>query len=540
MPESSPEPIASRSIGRYEVRRLLGAGGFARVYLAWDPELDVEVAIKLPKPELAGDVDALERFRREATTAARLRHPNIVTILTVGRLEATFDGVPEGTPYLVMDSLPDSLAARLDAAGTLPESEWLRVGQEVARGLAYAHAHGVVHRDVKPDNVLFGRRGEAVVTDFGIARAVTHRSGGASRSMVLGTPEYFSPEQARGLPLDGRTDVYALGVTLYRTATGVLPFDGDDWYAIMRQHVEVAPEPPQTHVPSISDAAQAIVLRCLEKRPDDRFQSAADLAAALGAASGDASVLPVGADTTVELRPARVTTRRRRSVVGAVGAVAAIGVATAAFLSLRPAPAPVPTSVVRIDSTFPLDTPVVAESTPAVAPATLTPAPVVLTPPLRPPTPTRASGAVAITAPASAAIFVDEGYVGNGTVRVDTLRAGRHVVRATVPSERDCSTSSRETTIDLRRGDERRVTLRPRPCGRLELTVSPQRGAVVTITGDDTNLPNMRLPLERPLILPEGRYRIVIDAPACASYDGIYDVDPSKPPAAKRVALVCS
>ncbi|MBV9879462.1 MAG: serine/threonine protein kinase, partial [Gemmatirosa sp.] len=226
MPEHSTELPAGRRLGRYLVRRRLGAGGFARVYLAWDPDLEIEVAIKVPKPQLADDPGAIDRFRREATTAARLRHPNVVTVLTVGRLEQPFDGAPADTPYLVMDYLPETLTGRLAATPILPEPEWLRIGEEVARGLAYAHAQGVVHRDVKPDNILFGRHGEAVVTDFGIARAVIEGATPASRSIVVGTPEYFSPEQARGLPLDGRTDIYGLGVTLYRAATGTLPFTG--------------------------------------------------------------------------------------------------------------------------------------------------------------------------------------------------------------------------------------------------------------------------------------------------------------------------
>ena len=140
MPESTSEPAAGRHLGRYVVRRRLGAGGFARVYLGWDPDLEIEVAIKVPKPQLADDEGALERFRREATTAAKLRHPNVVTVLTVGRLEEDFDGAPPETPYLVMDFLPESLAGRLAASPILPESEWLLIGAQVGRGLAYAHA----------------------------------------------------------------------------------------------------------------------------------------------------------------------------------------------------------------------------------------------------------------------------------------------------------------------------------------------------------------------------------------------------------------
>jgi serine/threonine protein kinase len=318
--EYTSEQPAGRHLGRYIVRRRIGAGGFARVYLGWDPDLEIEVAIKIPKPQLAEDEGALERFRREATTAARLRHPNVVTVLTVGRIDERFDGVPTDTPYLVMDYLPESLASRLTATPTLPEAEWLQIGAEVGRGLAYAHSRSVIHRDIKPDNILFGRHGEAVLTDFGIARAVVEGMTAASRSIVVGTPEYFSPEQARGLPFDQRTDIYGLGVTLFRAATGALPFTGVDWYAIMRQHVEDAPPAPRSLNPALSVEAERLILRCLAKAPDDRYQRVDDLLIdietarqRLGRGGGYG---PVG--ETVELGRAYVARRRSSRVWNAV------------------------------------------------------------------------------------------------------------------------------------------------------------------------------------------------------------------------------
>ncbi|HEY0777395.1 MAG TPA: serine/threonine-protein kinase, partial [Gemmatirosa sp.] len=224
--------------------RSVGVGGFARVYHAVDPDLELDVAIKVLRPELAHDAEIVERFRREATTVARLRHPHVITVLTVGRLADPFDGLPVGAPYLVMDYLPHSLADRLNEGGALPQDDVARIGAEVARGLAYAHRQGIVHRDVKPENVLFARDGRAVVTDFGIARALSAAPSGPSRQVLLGTPAYFSPEQARGLALDGRSDLYSHAVTLYRAATGVVPFAGDDWYVVMRQHVEETAVPP--------------------------------------------------------------------------------------------------------------------------------------------------------------------------------------------------------------------------------------------------------------------------------------------------------
>ena len=147
----------------------------------------------------------------------------------------------------------------------------VRVGFDVASALGFAHRQGVIHRDVKVDNIMFDDHGNAVVTDFGIARAVSKYAEQTGTNMVVGTPQYFSPEQARGLPLDGRADLYSLGVTLFKAATGVLPFQGDDWYEIARQHVEDDPPRPRDLNPSLSKGLERIILRCLEKEPDERF-----------------------------------------------------------------------------------------------------------------------------------------------------------------------------------------------------------------------------------------------------------------------------
>ncbi|MDF1504423.1 serine/threonine-protein kinase, partial [Roseisolibacter sp. H3M3-2] len=311
------EHLTGRFLGRYAVHVRVGSGGFARVYRAYDPELDLDVALKILKPEIAEDPETVERFRREASTAARLRHPNVATVLNVGRLDDAFEDCPPGTPFLVMDFLPDGLGRRLADRGSLPEDELARIGEDVARGLAYAHDCGVVHRDVKPDNVLFAADGRALVTDFGIARAVHAGASTSSRQVVLGTPSYFSPEQARGLPLDGRSDLYSLGVTLYQAATGTLPFAGDDWYEVMRQHVEAEPPAPRERAPHLSAAFEAIVLRCLAKDPADRFQGAGELADAL------AAVRLHGAEAATVALPAlaRLQPKPRRRSAAAVGAV---------------------------------------------------------------------------------------------------------------------------------------------------------------------------------------------------------------------------
>ena len=197
-----PDRYLGQTLGKYRVTRLLGAGAYAWVYEAIDQDLDIPVALKILRPEFAGQNDSDVRFRREAATAARLRHRNIVTVRDVGQIDHT--------AFVVMDWYPLTLGRRLVAAGRLPESECVRIGLDVAAALAIAHAGGVVHRDIKPDNILISREGDAVVADFGLARALTGALAGATAlsatNRILGTPHYFSPEQARGHEVDGRND----------------------------------------------------------------------------------------------------------------------------------------------------------------------------------------------------------------------------------------------------------------------------------------------------------------------------------------------
>jgi serine/threonine protein kinase len=260
-----PERYLGRHLGRFRIDSLIGSGGFAWVYKGYDPELDIPVAIKVLKPQYAGEETFETRFRGEASTAAKLRHPNIIRILAVGREEQAV--------YFVMDYLPNVLDDRLRTMGTLPESLLVRMGMDVSAALAFAHREGVIHRDVKTDNILFDEHGNAVVADFGIARAVSGYIEQTGTNMEVGTPQYFSPEQARGQTLDGRADVYSLGVTLFKAATGVLPFQGDDWYEIARQHVEEPPPRPRSLNPALSRATERIILSGLEKSPDARFPS---------------------------------------------------------------------------------------------------------------------------------------------------------------------------------------------------------------------------------------------------------------------------
>ncbi len=268
-----PDRYLGRQIGKYRVIRLLGGGAFAWVYEAIDRDLEIPVALKILRPEFAGEEVAEARFRREASTAARLRHPNIVVVRDVGQIE--------GASFVAMDLLSSSLGQRLHRTRRLPETDVVRIGLDVAAALSVAHAAGVIHRDIKPDNILFGHAGEAIVADFGLARALASDLALSKSNQVMGTPHYFSPEQARGLELDGRSDLYSLGVTLYRAVTGQLPFDGDDWYTVGRQHIDDPVTPPREIVPAISQALDEILLQLLAKQPADRFASGEALAQVL-------------------------------------------------------------------------------------------------------------------------------------------------------------------------------------------------------------------------------------------------------------------
>jgi serine/threonine-protein kinase len=253
-----------------------------------------DIALKVLKPKYARDPQFTARFLNEATIAGELRHPNIIRILEAGQ-----DG---DAVYFAMPWLAASLAARLEEAPVMTEPDVIRAARDVARGMAFAHDAGVIHRDIKPQNILFDGEGQAVLTDFGIARAMASYVSTTGKRLTIGTPHYISPEQARGMPLDGRTDVYALGVTMYRAATGELPFRSSDWYELARLHVEEPPEPPRKKRPELSRAFEKIVLTCMEKDREQRYASATDLADDLdGLLAGKRKTTDVALDTVKKL-----------------------------------------------------------------------------------------------------------------------------------------------------------------------------------------------------------------------------------------------
>src|SRR3974390_1445845 len=258
---------------RYEIQRELAQGGMAEVYLARDQLLSRPVALKALFPEDAREPSFVERFRREAQAAANPNHPNIVAIYDWGQ-----EG---GTYFIVMEYVEGrSLRDLIRSEGPLDPNEASEITAEIASALAFAHKSGVVHRDVKPGNVLLTRGGLVKVTDFGIARAGTS-DGLTQTGSVMGTAPFFSPEQAQVLPVDGRSDVYSLGIVLYEMVTGVCPFTGDSPVSVAYKHVREPPVAPTERNPEVPPDLEQIILTALAKDPEERYQTADDLRADL-------------------------------------------------------------------------------------------------------------------------------------------------------------------------------------------------------------------------------------------------------------------
>jgi len=262
--------------GRYELHRRLARGGMADVYLARDQLLDRPVAVKVLFPQYAAEATFVQRFRREAQDSANLNHPNIVGVYDWGE-----EG---GTYFIVMEYVAGrSLADVLRQEGALLPERAADIGIDMAAALGFAHKNGVVHRDVKPGNVLLASDGQVKVTDFGIARAIAagQEEDLTQAGQVMGTATYFSPEQAQGRPVDPRSDVYSLGVVLYEMVCGRPPFRGDDALAVAYQHVQEQPTPPSQINGNVDLTLETIILKCLAKNPQARYPSAEDLRADL-------------------------------------------------------------------------------------------------------------------------------------------------------------------------------------------------------------------------------------------------------------------
>ncbi|PTT22368.1 Stk1 family PASTA domain-containing Ser/Thr kinase [Microbacterium sp. HMWF026] len=269
--------------GRYRVDDLIGRGGMASVYRGYDETLGRTVAIKILKSDLAGDAAFRTRFRLEAQAASRMAHPTIVRVFDAGEdAETGSDGVERPVPYIVMELVHGRLLKDVIAEGPVPTDDALRYVDGILEALEYSHRAGVVHRDIKPGNVMITDGGRVKVMDFGIARAVSDSSSTvAETTAIVGTAAYFSPEQAKGESVDARADLYSAGVVLYELLTGRTPFRGDTPVAVAYQHVSEAPVPPSEIDEKIPRALDAIVLRALAKDPFQRPQDAASFREAL-------------------------------------------------------------------------------------------------------------------------------------------------------------------------------------------------------------------------------------------------------------------
>ena len=294
------EPMAHRLAGRYEVRSLIGRGGMAEVHLGFDTRLSRVVAIKMLRRDLAQDSIFQARFRREAQSAASLNHPNIVAVYDTGE-EIIEDAVGRSiaVPYIVMEYVEGHTVKDLISDGTaVPINEAVEIVSGVLSALDYSHANHLVHRDIKPGNIMLTSDGKIKVMDFGIARALTDSQATMTQTnAVVGTAQYLSPEQARGETVDARSDLYSTGVVLFELLTGRPPFKGDSAVAVAYQHVEQIPPTPSSILSDIPDSLDRVVLKALAKNREDRYPTAAAMLSDLQRVSRGLDVAAPPADS---------------------------------------------------------------------------------------------------------------------------------------------------------------------------------------------------------------------------------------------------
>ncbi|KGF01781.1 Stk1 family PASTA domain-containing Ser/Thr kinase [Actinomyces sp. S4-C9] len=304
-----------RLAGRYEVRSMIGRGGMAQVHLGFDTRLSRVVAIKMLRTDLARDSIFQTRFRREAQAAASLNHPNIVAVYDTGEEDVTTpDGSTVSVPYIVMEYVEGHTVRDLLAGGApVPIDEAVEIISGVLSALEYSHVHGLVHRDIKPGNIMLTNTGKIKVMDFGIARALTDSQATMTQTnAVVGTAQYLSPEQAHGDPVDARSDIYSTGCVLFELLTGQPPFKGDSAVAVAYQHVSEIPPKPSSITSDVPDSIDRVVLKALAKNRDDRYSSAEEMRADLNRAARGALVMAPETDSwqapaTQVMSPATMT-----------------------------------------------------------------------------------------------------------------------------------------------------------------------------------------------------------------------------------------
>ncbi|MBI3742442.1 MAG: serine/threonine protein kinase, partial [Chloroflexi bacterium] len=263
------------SIGPYKITQYIGQGGMATIYRAYQPALDRDVALKVIHPALKEDQAFLARLRREAAIVARLNHPNIVDVYDYAIAET------DGTPYIVMRYIEGKTLKDVVQERKLSPQEILNIIRPVADALAYAHAHGVLHRDVKLSNIMLDHEGNVFLTDFGLARLTYKGESTLSHDMLIGSPQYISPEMAKGDPIDARTDVYSLGVVLFEMFAGRLPFQAETPYATVMAHINDPVPNARQFNKNIPPAVDFVLQRALAKKPEQRFGSVDELMRAL-------------------------------------------------------------------------------------------------------------------------------------------------------------------------------------------------------------------------------------------------------------------
>ncbi|NTV81338.1 MAG: protein kinase, partial [Candidatus Aminicenantes bacterium] len=277
---------------RFEIIEEIGKGGMGTVYKAYDSKIREIVALKLLKPEIASDIEIIERFRNEIKLARQVSHRHVCRMYDLGEEWLSI--------YISMEYVPgEDLKSFIRRSGHLNEAKALGLTRQILEGLVEAHRLGVIHRDLKPQNIMIDRDGNAKIMDFGIARSL-HTKGITGTGVIIGTPEYMAPEQADGRDVDHRADIYALGAILFEMVTGRVPFEGETPLSIVLKHRSEPPEDPQTLNTQISTGLSRIILRCLEKKREKRYQTAA---AALDDLAGLEKGLPAARQVTVRAKP---------------------------------------------------------------------------------------------------------------------------------------------------------------------------------------------------------------------------------------------